>query len=170
VVLFVANEWERKGLMPLLEAVAKVRDASVHLVAAGRLPAGLIMHRATKLGIQERVHVVGQTSRVNECFGMADAFALPTVYEAWGMVIIEALACGLPVLTSTSAGAAVAIRPGMNGCLLSDPEEPGAVAEGLRKLRNGQHAPPGVIEETAAPYAWEKLFGQYATILRRCVS
>ena len=170
VVLFVANEWERKGLVPLLEAVAQMKDSSVHLVAAGRLPAGFIMHCAARLGIQDRVHVVGQTSHVNECFGMADAFALPTVYEAWGMVIIEALACGLPVLTSQAAGASEAVQPGVNGYLLAHPEESEAVAEGLRKLRNGLHAPPVTVEQTAAPYAWERLLRQYAAILRRNIS
>jgi UDP-glucose:(heptosyl)LPS alpha-1,3-glucosyltransferase len=170
VVLFVANEWERKGLLPLLEAVAQLKDSSVHLVAAGRLPAGFIMHTASRLGIQERVHMVGQTSHVNECFGMADAFALPTLYEAWGMVIIEALACGLPVLTSQTAGASVAIQPGVNGCLLENPEESEAVADGLRKLRSGLHVPSGAIAQTAAPYAWERLLRQYAAILRRNIS
>jgi UDP-glucose:(heptosyl)LPS alpha-1,3-glucosyltransferase len=128
------------------------------------------MHSAAKLGIQDRVHMVEQTSRVNESFGMADAFALPTIYEAWGMVIIEALACGLPVLTSQTAGASVAIQPGVNGYLLANPEEPQAVAEGLHKLRCGLHATPGVIEETAAPYTWERLLRQYAAILRRNIS
>ena len=170
VVLFVANEWERKGLLPLMEAVAQMKDSSVHLVAAGRLPAGFIMHCASKLGIQDRVHMVGQTSHVNECFGMADVFALPTIYEAWGMVIIEALACGLPVLTSQTAGASVAIQPGVNGYLLANPEQSQAVAEGLRKLRSGLHAPPGLIEETASPYTWERLLRQYAAILRRNIS
>ena len=114
--------------------------------------------------------MVGATSHVNECFGMADAFALPTIYEAWGMVIIEALACGLPVLTSQTAGASVAVQPGVNGYLLANPEESEAVAEGLGKLRRGFHAPPGTIEQTAAPYAWERLLRQYAAILRRNIS
>lgn len=170
VVLFVANEWERKGLVPLLEAVAQMKDSSVHLVAAGRLPASFIMHCAARLGIQERVHMVGATSHVNECFGMADAFALPTIYEAWGMVIIEALACGLPVLTSQTAGASVAVQPGVNGYLLANPEASEAVADGLWKLRRGLHAQPGAIEKTASPYAWERLLAQYAAILRRNIS
>jgi UDP-glucose:(heptosyl)LPS alpha-1,3-glucosyltransferase len=170
VVLFVANEWERKGLLPLLQAVALLKDPTVHLVAAGKLPAALIRRRAAKLGIRERVHLVGQTSHVNECFGMADAFALPTIYEAWGMVVIEALACGLPVLTSRTAGASVAIDPGVNGYLLSSPEEPEAVVEGLRKLRRGLHATPTAIERTVESYAWGRLLSQYAAILRRNVS
>lgn len=170
VVLFVANEWERKGLVPLLEAVGKLKDPLMHLVAAGRLPRGRIMRRAASLGIQERVHMVGQTAHVNECFGMADAFALPTTYEAWGMVIIEALACGLPVLTSQMAGASEAVQTGVNGYLLSHPDEVEAVAEGLRKLRNGMHAAPGTIAQTAAPYAWERLLREYSAILRRNIS
>ena len=167
VVLFVGNEWERKGLLPLLDAVARLKDSTVHLVAAGRLPSRFILHRASRLGLQERVHCVGQTSRVNACFGMADAFALPTVYEAWGMVVIEALACGLPVLTSRAAGAAVAIQPGVNGQLVANPGDAEAVAEALGKLRRGLHAAPAAVEQTAAPYAWGRLLWQYAEILRK---
>jgi UDP-glucose:(heptosyl)LPS alpha-1,3-glucosyltransferase len=167
VVLFVGNEWERKGLLPLLDAVARLGDPSVHVVAAGRLPTRFLMHRASRLGLQGRVHCVGQTSRVNECFGMADAFALPTVYEAWGMVVIEALACGLPVLTSRAAGAAVAIEPGMNGQLVANPSDVESVAEALGKLRRGLHAAPAAVEKTAAPYTWELLLEKYSEILRR---
>jgi UDP-glucose:(heptosyl)LPS alpha-1,3-glucosyltransferase len=101
---------------------------------------------------------------------MADSFALPTVYEAWGMVIIEALACGLPVLTSQMAGASEAVQTGVNGYLLAHPEEVEAIAEGLFKLRNGMHAAPGTIAQTAAPYAWERLMRKYSAILRRNIS
>lgn len=170
VVLFVGNEWERKGLLPLLTAVAQMRDSTVHLVVAGNLPAGFIMRRAARLGIRERVHLTGPTARVNACFGMADAFALPTIYEAWGMVVIEALACGLPVLTSRTAGASIAIEPGVNGYLLNHPEEPEAVAMGLQKLRRGLHAAPSAIERTVDSYRWERLLGEYDAILRRNIS
>jgi UDP-glucose:(heptosyl)LPS alpha-1,3-glucosyltransferase len=128
------------------------------------------MRRAAKLGIRERVHMIGPTAQVNACFGMADAFALPTLYEAWGMVVIEALACGLPVLTSRTAGASVAVEPGVNGYLLSRPEDPDAVAMGLRKLRRGLHAAPSAIERTVESYRWERLLGEYAAILRRSIS
>lgn len=166
VLLFVANEWERKGLMPLLEAVALLRDARVHLVAVGRLPKASVIARAQKLGISDRVHVVGPSGCVNRWFGVADAFALPTVYEAWGMVIIEALAAGVPVLTSRCAGAAVAVRESFNGGLLEDPTDVSQIARGLRLLRDGGHRSDLEISASVSGYQWGNILERYERILR----
>jgi len=166
VVLFVANEWERKGLLPLLEALASLKEKGAHIVVAGRLPKAFIQKRAFKLGLQGRVHVVGPTGRVNRWFGVADAFALPTVYEAWGMVIVEALASGLPVLTSRSAGAAVAVREGLSGYLLEDPSEAREIAAGLQKMRSGVAWNADLISASVSEYEWAKVFERYERILR----
>ncbi len=166
VVLFVANEWERKGLMPLLEAVSKMRDPSVHVVIVGKLPAKMIEARAAVLGLKNRVHLMGPTGRVNRWFGMADVFALPTSYEAWGMVIIEALASGLPVLTSKTAGAALAVKEGSNGHLLDDPSDPNEVHEGLSRLRNGVSWSAASIASSVLDYEWSRILEKYEGILR----
>lgn len=168
VVLFVANEWERKGLLPLLEAVALLGDARVHLVAVGRLPKAVVVARAQKCGIADRVHVVGRTASVNRWFGVADAFALPTVYEAWGMVVIEALAAGVPVLTSCCAGAAVAVRESFNGGLLEDPTDVSKIARGLRALRDGAHVSSSEIAGSVAGFEWGNILARYERILRAC--
>jgi UDP-glucose:(heptosyl)LPS alpha-1,3-glucosyltransferase len=166
VVLFVANEWERKGLVPLMEAVASLHDSRVHLVAVGRLPKAGVVARAQQLGISGRVHVVGPTGRVNRWFGIADAFALPSVYEAWGMVIIEALAAGVPVLTSRCAGAAVAVKEAVNGHLLEDPTDVSQIRLGLRLLREGAHGSPQEISRSVSGFEWGCVLGRYEQILR----
>jgi len=165
VVLFVANEWERKGLMPLMEAMAAV-DEEAHLVAVGRLPKEMLMRRAERLGLAKRVHILGPTSKVSRWFGVADVFALPTSYEAWGMVLIEALASGLPVLTSRCAGAAAAVSEGKNGFLLDDPRSTQEVALGLEKLLRGVEWSREAVAESAAPFEWGRIFERYEAILR----
>jgi UDP-glucose:(heptosyl)LPS alpha-1,3-glucosyltransferase len=169
VVLFVANEWERKGLMPLLEAVALLRDRRVHVVAAGRLPAAMVLGRSQKLGIADRVHVVGPSGGVNRWFGMADVFALPTVYEAWGMVIIEALASGLPVLTSRCSGASVAVQEALNGVLLENPVDIQEIRRGFESLRKGVAWEPAKIRASVAEFEWDKILERYERILRSSV-
>ncbi|RFC44154.1 MAG: 3-glucosyltransferase [Verrucomicrobia bacterium] len=166
VVLFVANEWERKGLLPLLEAMALFKEKGAHMVVAGCLPRAFIENHAARLGLQGRVHVVGPTGRVNRWFGIADAFALPTAYEAWGMVIIEALAAGLPALTTRSAGAAVAIREGCSGYLLEDPFDVREISVGLQKLRRGVEWKAKEISESVSEYEWAKILQVYERILR----
>jgi UDP-glucose:(heptosyl)LPS alpha-1,3-glucosyltransferase len=165
VVLFVANEWERKGLIPLMEALGSWNQPDVHLIVAGRLPEQRLRMQAETSGLSGRVHFVGGGEAVNRWFGAADAFALPTLYEAWGMVIVEALACGLPVLTSACAGAAVAVRDGVTGLLLDNPQSVSEVRAGLMRLRENQHPQPSLIAESVAGYRWERVLGAYEQIL-----
>lgn len=166
VILFVANEWERKGLLPLLEALRRWRKKEVHLVAAGRLPVRRLNYLAAKAGLGDRFHCVGCRLPVNTWFGMADAFVLPTHYEAWGMVIIEALASGLPVLTSASAGAAVAIQSRINGIVLEDPSSSSEILSGLVRLRRCILSDAQTISDSAEPYEWSRLLSRYEQILR----
>jgi UDP-glucose:(heptosyl)LPS alpha-1,3-glucosyltransferase len=104
VVIFAANELERKGFGPLLRAIASLQDSRVHLLAVGRLSATAYAAEIVRLGMTDRVHFTGPTSDVAGYYAAADVFALPTQYEAWGLVIVEAMACGLPALTSPPGG------------------------------------------------------------------
>ena len=167
VVLFVANEWERKGLLPLMEAIAALDDANIHLVAVGRLPQSMVQRKAADLGLLGRVHMVSSTSSVNRWFGMADVFALPTVYEAWGMVVIEAMASGLPVLTSSLAGASEAVEIGKNGFLLKEPRSVEEIVDGMEKLRKGVLWDSNFISKSVHKYEWNVIFKKYKSILMR---
>jgi UDP-glucose:(heptosyl)LPS alpha-1,3-glucosyltransferase len=108
-----------------------------------------------------RVHFTGPSGGVAPFYAAADVFALPTQYEAWGLVIVEALACGLPVVTSRLAGAAVAVREGETGRLLDDPRDSGEIAAALRSLLDGRHAPPEQICESVASYKWSRILVRY---------
>ncbi|HTH41009.1 MAG TPA: glycosyltransferase family 4 protein [Rhodocyclaceae bacterium] len=105
MVLFVGSGFERKGVFPLLKAVAGLPD--VHLVVVGKdrkLSAAQKLVR--QLGIAERTYFLGAQQDVRPYYGAADVFALPTLYDPFPNAVLEALACGLPVLTSPTSGAA----------------------------------------------------------------
>jgi UDP-glucose:(heptosyl)LPS alpha-1,3-glucosyltransferase len=70
---------------------------------------------AATLGIASRVRFAGAQNDVKPFYGMADAFILPTLYDPFPNVCVEALACGLPVFTTQQCGAAELIRDGDNG-------------------------------------------------------
>jgi len=169
VVLFVANEWERKGLLPLMEAIAALDDAHIHLVAVGRLPQSMVQRKAADLGLLGRVHMVRSTSSVNRWFGIADVFALPTVYEAWGMVVIEAMASGLPVLTSSLAGASEAVAIGKSGFLLKEPRSIEEIVDGMERLRKGVLWDSNLISKSVHKYEWNVIFKKYKSILMRSI-
>jgi UDP-glucose:(heptosyl)LPS alpha-1,3-glucosyltransferase len=107
VVLFVGSGFERKGLRPLLQALAQMRQADAHLIIVGRdRQEKAMMGLAVSLGLASRTHFVGGQKDVRPYYGAADVFALPTLYDPFPNAALEALACGLPVLISPESGAA----------------------------------------------------------------
>jgi UDP-glucose:(heptosyl)LPS alpha-1,3-glucosyltransferase len=155
VIVFVANELDRKGYPALLASVEAMGDPRLRILVAGRIaPAP-----------HPLVNYVGSTSEVARYYAAADVFALPTLYEAWGLVIIEAMATGLPVLTSKLAGASVAVHEGVTGNLLDDPRDEAEIARKLRPLIDGQHASAEEIAASVEKYAWSRVLLQYEQVL-----
>lgn len=166
VVVFVANELERKGFKELLEGVRIAGDTRIHVLAVGRfshLEATLAVRQA---GLEGRVHLTGPSSDVAGLYAAADVFALPTKYEAWGLVVLEAMACGLPVLTSRLAGVATAVKEGTNGLLLDDPSDGTEIAHKLTALLDGRHAPADEISRSVREFRWSVLLTDYEQVLR----
>jgi UDP-glucose:(heptosyl)LPS alpha-1,3-glucosyltransferase len=168
VVIFVANELERKGFGPLLRAIASLQDPNVRLLAVGRLSADSYASEIARLKLTSHVKFTGPTSDVAKYYSAADLFALPTQYEAWGLVIVEAMACGLPALTSRLAGASIVIQEGSTGGLLEDPNSPEEVAAKLRPLIAGRHSTSEAISQSVADYSWSKVLLRYEQVLSEC--
>ena len=169
VIAFVANELERKGFWQLVQAISQLNDARIHLLVVGRVPPGAYSSEIRALGLFERVRFVGPTADVAMYYAAADVFALPTQYEAWGLVIVEAMACGLPVLTSRLAGAAIAVREGDTGELLDGPRDVSEIAAKLDVLlKRVSTAGDGYaehIEDSVAEFEWSKIVRRYESIL-----
>lgn len=166
VILFVANELHRKGFGTLLRAWAKMARPPERLLAVGRFnPAGFSRQIQT-LGLAGRVRFEGSANDVAEYYSAADLFALPTQYEPWGLVIVEALACGLPVLTSRLAGAAAAVQEGRTGLLLDDPADVDEVAGKLRRLLDAPAADAEFISRSVEQYAWPRILGRFERVLQ----
>ncbi len=85
---------------------------------------------ARELGLAQDVIFIGPTERVREFYAAADIFALPTIYDPFSNACLEAMASGLPVITSRANGAAELLREGA-GLIVEDPTEKGKIAEAL---------------------------------------
>ncbi len=170
VVIFTANELERKGFYPLLRAIHTLNDPHIHLLAVGRLDPTVYGAEIETLGMANRVHWTGPTNNVSEYYSAADLFVLPTQYEAWGLVIIEAMACGLPVVTSRLAGASVAVRNDRTGKLLEHPHDTDEIVEAMRPFLSGSLADGRQISESVSEYAWDKVLQQYESVLCSAVA
>ncbi len=134
-VLFVGSGFERKGLGPLLEGFARVADPGSRLVVAGKGDVPRYQRLASRLGLDGRVVWTGPRREVERLYALADVVALPALYEPFGNVHLEALASGVPVLSSARAGGAEIVRRGENGWVVAEPAA-AAIAEGLVALRD----------------------------------
>ncbi|MCC6870226.1 MAG: glycosyltransferase family 4 protein [Burkholderiales bacterium] len=105
VFLLVGSEYARKGVRRALEALVRV-PAPAHLVVVGRdRHPQRYAALARRLGVAARVTFAGAQDDPRPFYGAADAFVLPTLYDALSNAVLEALACGLPVVTSERCGA-----------------------------------------------------------------
>lgn len=133
-VLFVGTGFERKGLGPLVEGVARLSPPEAWLIVAGKGATEAYRTAAERHGCGPRVAWVGPRQDVECLYGAADVVALPSLYEPFGNVHLEALASGVPVLTSRHAGGAEVISSGDNGWVVEHVTA-AAIAEGLERLR-----------------------------------
>jgi len=170
VVIFVANELERKGFFPLVQAIAQMKDPCVQLLAVGRLDEASYAPEIAQLGMKDQVKFTGPSNDVATYYAASDIFALPTQYEAWGLVIVEALACGVPVLTSRLAGAAVTVIEGETGYLLDNPNDSAEIASKLAQLLNLQTRSRTEIEESVLHYSWDNVLIEYERHLMECAT
>jgi glycosyltransferase involved in cell wall biosynthesis len=130
VLLLVANEFHRKGLAVLLNAMAEVGHPDVQLLVVGRGDPEPYLPLIERLCLKKQVRFLDHRP-VAACYQAADLFVMPSTYEGWALVIGEALASGLPVITSRFAGSSDLIVHGQNGLLLQDPRSVSELAEAL---------------------------------------
>lgn len=119
IILFVANEFRRKGLLTLLKSLSKIGNSKIKLMIVGKGYRFPYIFLAKSLKINNRIIFVDQTEYVNRYYACADIFVLPTKYEPTGLVIMEAMASGLPVIVSKTAGASILLDD--EKCILNNP-------------------------------------------------
>jgi UDP-glucose:(heptosyl)LPS alpha-1,3-glucosyltransferase len=132
-LLFVGSGFARKGLRTALEALAMVAPPT-RLLVVGRGEEAPYRALTECLGIAPRVVWLGARADVERWYAAADVVVLPTLYEPFGNVHLEALASGVPVVTSTQAGGAELIQEGVNGVVVA-PRDASALAGAIARLR-----------------------------------
>ena len=110
VFLLVGSGYERKGVATAIAALAEMPVSSHLLIVGQEKHPDRYKRLARKLGVRERIVFAGPQADVKPFYGAADAFVLPTVYDPFPNAALEAMACGLPVITSTKSGAAELVQ------------------------------------------------------------
>jgi UDP-glucose:(heptosyl)LPS alpha-1,3-glucosyltransferase len=135
VALFAGMNYRLKGLEPLLRAIARLpAESSFRLLVAGNPDTAAFERLARRLKIADRVRFVGYCADMRNGYFAADFFVHPTFYDPCSLVVLEALACGLPVITSRYNGAAEVMHPPREGYVIDDPHDLSQLAGALMEL------------------------------------
>ncbi|MBI2206542.1 MAG: glycosyltransferase family 4 protein [Candidatus Rokubacteria bacterium] len=133
VLLFVGSGFARKGLATVIDALGALDDPSARLLVVGKGDPAEYRALAERRGIADRVVWLGPRPDVERWYAAADGVVLPARYEPFGNVHLEALASGVPMLTSARAGGAEVIVDGVNGAV-REPRDAAGFADAFRTL------------------------------------
>lgn len=134
VALFVAMNYRLKGLEPLLHSLTYLGDRPLRLLIAGNSRTGHYERLAHRLGVHGRVCFVGPQRDIRNCFFAADFLVHPTFYDPCSLVVLEALACGLPIVTTVFNGASELLSPPREGYVIRNPHNHVELADSLIQL------------------------------------
>jgi UDP-glucose:(heptosyl)LPS alpha-1,3-glucosyltransferase len=172
IVLFVGSGFERKGLAYLFQAFGSLTDQGAHLWVVGKGRETPYRRLADRLGLADRVKFWGPAPETAPFYQAAAVLALPTLYDPCSNVVLEALACGTPVVTTAANGAAALITPGESGVVIPQPDDILALTEGLATfLELGRD--PGVRRaacQAVADLSWEATVAQTLEVLEEAAS
>ena len=138
-ILFVGNDFKKKGLPTLIQAVAQL-PSDVYVAVAGQSAQLPEMQRAAAhAGLEGRLFFLGAVATMHQAYSAADCLVHPTLEDTYAMVVLEAMAHGLPVVVSAAqyCGIAADLQNGVHALLLPDPRNVQALAQGaLAVLEN----------------------------------
>lgn len=129
LLVFASMDFRGKGLDSLIDALARLKHRDAKLLVLGQGHTASFQRRAAARGVGHRVIFAGRQSAIQRFYGAGDLFVLPTIYEPFPNVNLEAMACGTPVITTETSGGAEIIGEGTNGYLIPDAWSIDALAE-----------------------------------------
>jgi glycosyltransferase involved in cell wall biosynthesis len=154
----------RKNLDTVLHALVQVPE--LHLAIAGITEGSPYLELAKELNLSERVHFLGHRQDVPHIMKVVDFLVFPSRYETFGLVVLEAMATRLPVITASTTGASEVVTPDC-GVVLLDPNDTQTLAKELnvltkepqKRLRMGQAA-----RAEAEKHSWENMAQHYVDL------
>lgn len=165
LALFVGSGFARKGLETALRGFAAVEATAGRLAVIGRGDRGPYARLAQALGVADRIVWLGPRPDVERWYAAADAVVLPSRYEPFGNVHLEALASGVPVVTSARSGGAEVVNEACGAVIA--PEDAAALGRALLALRAGDRtAQAQAARASAEPYTYARQVEGFERIYR----
>jgi UDP-glucose:(heptosyl)LPS alpha-1,3-glucosyltransferase len=168
--------FEVKGLDAIIGAVARAKalrtDAALRLLVVGKGDEPKYRALASSLGVADSVVFAGpQAEGVESFFRAADVLMMLSRFDTFGMVVLEAMAAGLPVILSANVGAKDVVEEGVNGYVLPDGRDAAAAAARLVTLLDGnrRRAMGEAGARTAATHTWARLAEDVARVYEEAI-
>ena len=160
VLLLIGNDWRNKGLSTILDAMASAQEVPLRILVAGQdAAASLFLEAARSLNISEQCRWETASMDAIGLYAAADAYVSPSREDSFGLPLLEAMACGLPVVTSSFAGVSQIITEGVDGFVLKEPADALTLASNLKNLQEHPDLQARMGEQarrTAEAYTWER--------------
>jgi glycosyltransferase involved in cell wall biosynthesis len=172
-VLIVGNDWKKKGLACLLEAARLVQRASLRLLVVGHDDPAAFTAAIAQAGLAGRVKFLPPRPDVEFYYAAADLYAGPSLEDAFSLPPAEAMACGMPVIVSRTAGVSEIITHGKDGLVLEDPTDAATLAQMIRQLCDEPEFCDRLGREaavTARTYTWEQNAQQMRDLFERVIA
>ncbi len=165
--LFLGSGFERKGLGATLSALANLSSDSHLLVVGKDRNTRQYRKMAQRLGINQQVTFADAQSDPRPYYAAADAFVLPTLYDPFPNVCLEAMACGLPIITSHKSGTQDILTQGENGFVV-DAFDISTLADTLSELLDpAKRATVGqAARTTVEPMSYQRMTDAYVQLYR----
>ncbi|MGN7861617.1 glycosyltransferase family 4 protein [Microbacterium sp. 22303] len=164
VALFVGHELRWKGVPLAIDALVHAPTVMLLVVGGDSETIPLMLRRAERAGVVDRVHFAGVKTDLSAVFAAADMFVFPTLYEPYGMVISEALASGLPVIATRQGCAVDLIEDGVNGYLV-DPDPKDIAARLEQVAATDVAAWRDACRRSVAHLGWDRIADRYLALL-----
>jgi UDP-glucose:(heptosyl)LPS alpha-1,3-glucosyltransferase len=143
VLLFAGNNYRLKGLEPLLRSLVYLRqwfpDKPFQLLIIGRSRIDPFLRMSRRLGVSDQTLFLGSVKAMEQYYAASDIYVQPSFYDSCSLTVLEALAAGLPVVTSRFNGAADAILSDKGGRIVKDPADEEALARAIAFFFDDAH-------------------------------
>ncbi|MBI3535581.1 MAG: glycosyltransferase [Deltaproteobacteria bacterium] len=171
VLIVFVGAYARKGLLQAVQTFAALEPNiknKTKLLAIGHGDLDFFKQQAKTLNIETHLLLMSSIKDIAPYYRASDLFLLPTLYEPFGLVILEAMSCGLPVLVSRRAGASELICDGKSGVLIDDPLDVNKLAHQLGLMIDNPQMRKKLGEQArlvAEKRSWDQVAQEYATVL-----
>jgi UDP-glucose:(heptosyl)LPS alpha-1,3-glucosyltransferase len=173
VILFVGMNFEIKRLGLVMEGLSHLspedgNGSGIKLLVVGKGKTGTYQDMAREYGMADRVIFAGVTREVEKYYFASDIFAMPSVYDTFGMAVLEAMAAGLPVIITRTVGARDLVNDGVEGFVLDDPPTASEFSSKIKFLSQSENRRKmgERARRQALGHSWDRVAEKMARLYR----